>query len=161
MTAKFTVLGSTTLATSSSTVTFSSIPGGYKDLVCSVEISEMASGYGYTGLRFNGSSASDYSRVTMGGESSTTTSQSGTGTYIDFTMYYLGVGQTGVFQINALDYSSTNKHKSVLCRYSSADRGGVQATAGRWASTSAVTSLSIITSNSFAAGSTFRLLGVN
>jgi hypothetical protein len=158
MTAKFTVLGNTTLATASASVTFSSIPGGYKDLVLVIEV--LASGGDLNPLtRLNGDSGSNYSAVSMDGNGSVTGSYSYTDTNI------AGVGATTTSRvlntIDIMDYSATNKHKSVLLRSNRAS-ASAWASALRWANTSAVTSVSVTASaNSFAAGSTFRLLGVN
>ena len=63
-----------------------------------------------------------------------------------------------IFQI--LDYSVTDKHKSVLYRDNNAS-DITAAIAGRWASTSAVNAIEIYTSvNQFASGSTFYLYGI-
>ena len=161
MTAKYTVLGSTTLTTSSASVTFSSIAGGYKDLVLVAAITSNVTTD--IDLRFNGSSASVYSQVIMSGNGSSTFSPSGSNTYLRPT-YYGGataaVGNNVTMQI--MDYSATDKHKSILSRTSNAN-DGVDAAAGRFAVTDAITSIEIfnISGRIWQIGSTFRLLGVN
>jgi hypothetical protein len=67
--------------------------------------------------------------------------------------------------IQVMDYSATDKHKSVLVRANSdapSQNGVVAAVAGRWASTSAVTSVVLLpeVGPNFASGSTFNLFGV-
>jgi hypothetical protein len=75
---------------------------------------------------------------------------------IFFTMS--GEGATAIIQ--AMDYSATNKHKTFLIR--SGDKDEVWALAGRWASTSAITSLRILDTGgqTFDSGSTFTIFGV-
>jgi hypothetical protein len=163
MTAKFTVLGNTTLTTSSASVTFSSIPSGYKDLVLVVE--QTGAGVNaWINVRFNGDSGTNYYGVSMAGSGSST--QSAT-----LTQSYLAVGggveysdgtnpQQAILQIS--DFSATDKHKTMLSTSNVAVGSGVgtAAYAGRWANTAAITSISFV-NRTFAAGSTFRLLGVN
>jgi hypothetical protein len=67
--------------------------------------------------------------------------------------------------IQVMDYSATDKHKTVLVRANTnapSVSGVVYASAGRWASTSAVTSLVLLpeVGPNFAIGSTFNLFGV-
>jgi hypothetical protein len=61
-----------------------------------------------------------------------------------------------------MDYSATNKHKTVLVRADNAN-SITMAHAARWANTSAITSI-VLTSfegaGNFAIGSTFSLYGV-
>jgi hypothetical protein len=163
MTAKYEVIGSQTLTSSAASVTFSSIPGGYKDLVLSVEYKSDA---GATNIRpiFNSDSGSNYSYVLMSGDGNSTVSGSGTVAYV---RSYQNCSATSTeahtltYQIQ--DYSATDKHKTTLIRGNSVGSySGTEAFANRWASTAAITS---ITCNNpftnFAIGSTFRLLGVN
>jgi hypothetical protein len=63
-----------------------------------------------------------------------------------------------------MDYSTTDKHKSVLVRENTAGSSTtlVVAKAGRWANTSAITSIYLFVSGgySFATGTTVALYGV-
>jgi hypothetical protein len=160
MTAKFTVLGNTTLATSSASVTFSSIPGGYKDLVI---VTNYLGNGGESGTRyrFNSDSGANYSYVLAQGDGSTVSwgsSSSFTGV-IGFATATATVAALQNLQIS--DYAATDKHKSVLVRSDRANQLTAMA-AARWANTSAITNITIDSLGSnFAAGSTFRLLGVN
>lgn len=161
MTAKYTVLGNTTLATASSSVTFSSIPGGYKDLVLIVSTKADVGGQ-QPYLRLNGDSGSNYGQVFMEGNGSSASSNTYAVTSL-YLSYSLGISNDTEFNtmlINIMDYSATDKHKTVLTRAGIYEYG-VNSMAGRWASTSAVTSLTFTGNGTSAAGSTFRLLGVN
>jgi hypothetical protein len=162
MTAKFTVLGNTTLTTSSSSVTFSSIPGGYKDLVIVYEI-QANSGNTTPAFRVNGDSGNNYNEVYMRGNGST--AASGANANISFIAPSQNSSPDTERQMvitQFMDYSATDKHKTGLARANRAG-GWVFASAFRWANTSAITSLTVLElgSANFAAGSTFRLLGVN
>ena len=164
MTAKFTVLGNTTLATSSASVTFSSIPSGYKDLVLVVDATT-ATTWAAVYFQVNNDTGNNYSMVRMSGDGSGATSGTATNTG-QFFGYgndsYIGTAEGYLMTSEFSDYSATDKHKTVLTRVNNAARPAVDAMAQRWASTSAITSIRVYLSNdSYAAGSTFRLLGVN
>jgi hypothetical protein len=60
-----------------------------------------------------------------------------------------------------MDYSATNKHKSVLAKTGDANYG-IEAHMGRWASTAAITQVRIATvSSTMATGSTLTLYGIS
>ena len=164
MTAKFTVLGNTTLATASSTVTFSSIPGGYKDLVLVVNAAT-TSNYSGASFRLNGDTGTNYSAVRASGDGSSASSTSASASAAGYLTFNAAAPTTEANNIVAefLDFSATNKHKTVLVRSGSTSGAapGVEMIANRWANTAAITTLLVFTGSSFAAGSTFRLLGVN
>jgi hypothetical protein len=60
-----------------------------------------------------------------------------------------------------MDYSATDKHKTVLARHNNS-AGEVSMSAGRWASNTAINSISlkVLPSGSFNSGATFSLYGV-
>lgn len=163
MTAKYTVLGNTTLATASSSVTFSSIPGGYKDLVLVVNAATTTN-YAGANFQLNGDTGSNYSVVRASG--SGTSASSGTATTSFGYLTFDGAAPTteaNSIIAEFLDFSATDKHKTVLVRNNSTSGAvpAVEMMANRWANTAAITTLLVLTGSSFAAGSTFRLLGVN
>ena len=141
-------LATTTLASSTATVTFSSIPSSYRDLV--IVIDGSAASAGATFLNFNADS-SNLSYVRMYGTGSSTGS--------DTSRIGMWTAQSNiVFQI--MDYSATDKHKTYLARANAAGNQ-VAALASRWASTSAITSILIDHSTSnFDASTTFSLYGI-
>ena len=57
-----------------------------------------------------------------------------------------------------MDYSATDKHKTVLIRAN--HPGETVACAGRWANTAAITSITINTASTFVIGSVFSLYGI-
>ena len=155
----WTPLANITLSGAASTVTFSSISGSYRDLVLIIENTQ---GTGTTAaglrLRFNSDTGSNYSYVNMVGSGSATSSGSGTLTEV---VGGLVDPAKSIVVYNILDYSATDKHKTVLVR---GDNSAVNttATAVRWAHTAAITTiLAYPSSGTFAAGSSFALYGVS
>ena len=156
-TSTYVALATTTLGASASSVTFSSISGSYRDLVLIFNGSTSTSDQ-YL-LRLNGDTGSNYSWVQMGGDSGGTFSSSTTTTGIRVGYFATSTAEDN-FQISVMDYSATDKHKTALVRTNS-NAAAVRAIAGRWANTSAVTSLTIVlASGSFDAGATFSLYGI-
>ena len=146
------LLDSTTLASSASSVTFSSISQDYRDLVL---VSNVIGSSGNVRLRYNGDSSLIYSEVAMFGNGSTTTSSSSSG---QSSAYLFVSGTDGSIMITQImDYSATDKHTTGLNRHNVS--GYVGAYAHRYASTSAITSLEIFGST-FSSGSTFYLYGI-
>jgi hypothetical protein len=151
-----------TLGGTASSVTFSSIPATYRDLILVTNVKNGTLGTVSNLLfRFNSDTGSNYSRVLMQGDGSTTVSIADTSTSLAAGVSS-GSSSTefapSVIQI--MDYSATDKHTTVISRRnSSAD--AVSALAGRWANTAAITTIGILPfDGNFATGSTFSLYGV-
>jgi hypothetical protein len=155
----YTPLANTTLGSSASSVTFSSISGSYRDLILVFNGSASAD----ENLRFKlNASTSGYRAIEATGSGSTTakSTEPATGAgYITINYPSVGSGRTvGIYQF--MDYSATDKHKSVLIRNNSSDWGTAM-TAARWANTAAVTSIQLYpNAGTFSAGSTFELFGI-
>jgi hypothetical protein len=159
MTATYDLIASNVLTTSAASVTFSSIPGTYRDLV--LVANNLASGVTSLTLVANGDYSS-YPYVGMSGNGSSTFSYSGSVEGFNGGEYgYSDPDEWAlvVWQIN--DYSTTNKHKTCLARVNSATRA-VEAITSRWANTAAITSLTVETAGAptLSAGSTFHLYGI-
>lgn len=161
-------LATTTLSSSASSVTFGSIPASYRDLVLignARTTTTNARGYEICGFQFNSDTGSNYSRVRMRFNGSTYASDSGTGGNLEFEGIIDQSTASGTFnmvKLQVLDYSATDKHKSVL--YGGNNQSGQTGSyAGRWANTAAVTSIKFFTiqGGTFDAGSTFSLWGRN
>jgi len=154
-TATYTPLATVTLGSSASSVSFASIPASYRDLILVCD---------YTGsttavvtLRYNSDSGANYSTVVMTGTS--TGVSSFTGSSLNVGAMYGSNKNTTVFQV--MDYSATDKHKTSLQRNDNAQQSEVVATAGRWANTAAITSISLTpTSGTLSTGATFNLFGI-
>lgn len=160
----WTPLANITLSGSASTVTFSSISGSYRDLVV-VSFINTATGSGYFRIRFNSDTGNNYNRVNASGDgagslsSYATTSANGL-TLAEYAL--MGASYRPQFITHILDYSATDKHKTVISRGDNAATG-TEMICGRWANTAAITTIQLLdqSGNSFAAGSTFALYGVS
>ena len=154
-----TALATVTLQAATPTVTFSGIPNTYRDLVVMCDVTGLSAG-GSWQLRLNEDTGNNYNTVMMRGIP-TTTFQSFS--FSNESVGYINVAafnnDKAVAVVQVIDYSATNKHKSVLSR-SNYTGTVVEAGAIRWANTAAVTSLTIrVPSGNFASGSTFSLYG--
>jgi hypothetical protein len=157
----YTPLANVTLSSSASSVTFSSIPATYRDLVLVVEATSTSLAYGK--LEINSDTGSNYSYVLMQGNGSAAASGSVGGVASGYFSPYDNprfstTAHLSITQI--MDYAQTNKHKTWISRGNRA-ADGVGAVAGRWASTNAITQIKLSpTSGNWASGSTFALYGI-
>jgi len=156
-------LANLTLGSSQSTVTFSSIPtSGYRDL--RIVINGMAGSGANMQGRINGDSGANYNRVVMTGDGTTTYSTSDANqTSFNYQFYATFNGATrSIVTLDYLDSNAVDKHKTVLVRNNTAQTYyGVEAVALRWASTAAITSISLyFAGETFSAGTTFSLYGI-
>jgi hypothetical protein len=152
-------LASITLQEASASVTFSSIPQNYQDLVLTFRASNSAAGLTYSTIRVNGQTGSIYSRIIMAGlANNTTLSLADTTTSLETGDL---APNEATFEIHQfMDYFATDKHKTVLYRTNDRNATIVAAGAGRIATTSPITTILVGTAaSSFAAGSTFNLYG--
>jgi hypothetical protein len=153
----YTPLATVTLASAASSVTFSSIPATYRDLIFSLEL--VGSESEQYLMRLNGDTGSNYSWVQMGGDGGSTFSGSTTTTGVRVG-YFAVTSARDNAQIAIMDYSATDKHKASLIRTNS-NAAVTRAIAGRWANTAAVTSVVFtFPSGNFNSGSTLSLYGV-
>lgn len=161
-------LATLTLSGTDSEISFASIPNTYRDLivVCSARTNTGSTSEPVR-IRFNGDSTTgNYIRVSMSGSGSGSGSSytDSPGEIIVDTAAAgggLGSGIFSVFNIQIFDYAQTNKHKTVL---TVSDLASVETRrqAGRWASTTAINTITLTPyfSNSFVSGSTFSLYGI-
>ena len=160
MTDTYRALANITLGTAASSVTFSSIPATFRDLVL------VFTGTGSTTLqgriRLNGDTGSNYTYIRMSGSGSATTSAAAGSQTSGFISAIAQATTTGALQmdINIMDYSATDKHKTIISQASAA-ANGAEAFVNRWANTAAVTSVQILTSTgNWAIGTTVALYGI-
>lgn len=155
-------IATTTLGSAASSITFSSIPGTYTDLRLTI-VTPTGTG-DFIELRFNGSSATNYSWNCLGGDGASPFSQRGT----TLTQVRIGtsMGSTTLSTYAFADIFSyaDSTYKSVLSQ-SGNDRNGtgeVRAYVGLWRSTSAITSILIKGDSglNLATGTTATLYGI-
>lgn len=157
----YTLIDSVTLGSSASSVTFSGISAtGKGDLVLVIS-AKAVEGNGVVRMRINGDSGANYYSVAMFGTGSTASSSLNSG-FNQQTLTHsensISTSTFNLMKVELQDYSATDKHKSYLIR-SNESSFTTQGLAGRWASTSALTSLYIYGGGftNFAIGSTFFL----
>jgi hypothetical protein len=160
-------LQSITLTSNASSITFSSISQDYTDLVLVSQTQQVTSSEDLA-IRFNNDSTSVYSRTYICGDGSTAHSGRSTSqSYIILDHHGTPPTSTsfGSSIVNIPNYSNTTLNKTVLNRNGSIDSPQAIATVanvGLWRSTSAITSITVLCTNSsnLKAGSTFDLYGI-
>jgi len=150
-------IATTTLASTAATYTFSSIPATYTDLVMVATLS--SSGTTYSGIRFNGDTASNYSLTDIYGTGTGAVSSRQANITGGGSGDTSGTGTVLIYQIN--NYSNTTTYKTTISRNGSPSTNAV-ASACLWRSTAAINSVTIYTgtADSWAVGSTFTLYGI-
>jgi hypothetical protein len=161
MAVTYTPIATQTLASPAASVTFTSIPQDYRDLI--IVVRALASATTDCGLRFNADTSSNYTFARMSGNGSSAFTFGQTTTQAYLAEIVKATTTEAVFiQIDIMDYSATDKHTSIVSR-SGQSATGVEAFASRWANTSAITSAEIRAatgSATFSAGATFSLYGI-
>lgn len=172
MTDTYRALATVTLASPASTVTFSSIPTSYRDLVLVANArSTRANTADFLALRVNGDSGTNYTFVLAAASSEGGTSSSfpAAANYMQGLDVHAANNTANVFThttFDFIDYSVTDKHKTALVKQNAVGVVGLVTTmfANRWASTAAINSISLSLPytgpSSFTAGSTFDLYGI-
>lgn len=159
-------IASQTLTTSSSGITFSSIPSNFTHLQLRIFVAD--SGSADITFNFNGDSSGNYVQHNLYGDGSSASSYFyGAGsTYITFAFPYQGLASSTSFAsivMDILDYANTNKYKTTRS-IGGIDRNGtgfVATESGLWRSNAAITSIAIApTTGTFTQYSTFQLYGI-
>lgn len=152
-------IASQTLSSAASSVTFSSIPATYTDLV----LVSAAIGTGDLQVygRLNGDSGTNYSNTFLAGNGTSASSIAQTNTNVYQNDYYLAVSTDGgLITMNFMNYSNSTTYKTILVR-SGLGNKGVNAIVNLWRNTAAITSIALtVSGNQFAIGSTFSLYGI-
>jgi len=150
-----------TLGSDTATVTFSSIPQTYTDLILVMNTKYTIAGDNYIGLQYNSDTASNYSNTyilgngtsaSSGRSTSQTSARVGNGT--NSTSYY------STLTCSVMNYANATTNKTAIARSSDA---GSYATSyvSLWRNTAAITSILILgDAKTFASGSTFTLYGI-
>ena len=171
--ATFEAIASTTLASATATVTFSSIPGDYEHLQLRSFYRDTGGvGLGILRATFNGDTGSNYTFHRLYADSSSSTvnvngliSQSNIQLLFGPSNNAGMNGAWGAVISDIVDYGSTNKYTTVRSFGGYDANGGTNAYAcsfsGLWLSTSAITSITLTPdNNNFDVGSVFALYGL-
>jgi hypothetical protein len=162
-------IATTTLGTSTNTITFSSIPSTYTDLVCVlVPITSGASSY-VTGLRFNGDTGSNYTWNYIVGNGASVTadaswSAGGTSSVIR-AVASGGISSTPSLIIYNVSSYANSFNKPVLVS-TSTDRNGSgdsYRAVGVWQNTAAINSITFVVTSggiNFVSGTIATIYGI-
>jgi hypothetical protein len=160
--ATYTPLATTTLASPTSSYTFSSISGSYTDLVLIVSGSADSTAFD-AWIRLNSDSGSNYSSTNMYGTGTSALSQresNVTFLRIDRQATWRSGNRT-MNRVNLMNYSNSTTYKTVITR-GDAPADCVEAIVGLWRNTAAITSIQVgnDAGANFATGTTFTLYGI-
>jgi hypothetical protein len=160
----YVALDEVTVAIATPSITFTSIPQGYTDLVLVCNIAQVASNNSLR-IRYNSDTGSNYSYTQLQGNGSTAVSgrdSNLTSGEVAETTASTSLELAVIAHIQ--DYSNTTTYKTLIGRGNRAD-SLVDATVSLWRSTAAITTIDLamgsgFPANNFATGSTFKLYGI-
>lgn len=157
-------IASTTLSAGTATVTFSSIPQTYTDLILVVNAKSVDSIDNLDARVGNGTvdSGSNYSRTDLTGDGSAASSHRASNQTVARFTYsgYIGSTGNGNQIIHFMNYSNTSTYKTMINRANNAGYN-VEMLVNLWRSTSAINIITLQTTGSgFASGSIFVLYGI-
>jgi len=160
MAATYEPIATQTLGSATGSVTFSSIPSTYTDLILIFNGGADGSGINIC-ARFNSDTGTNYSTTRLMGNGTTATSDRVTsGSMIYGTVLSNAtLNSNAIFQIN--NYSNTTTYKTCLIR-TNATEVRLSATVSLWRNTAAISTivLSPEFTGNFTSGSTFTLYGI-
>jgi hypothetical protein len=154
-----------TLGSAAASVTFSSIPSTYTDIVLVCNGLIVTNGE-TPAIQFNTDTGSNYSWTQLlGNGTAASSSRSGTGSSLTLIPSSWTAGwsstnnNTSIFNIQ--NYSNTTTYKTVLAKNANAT-SGIAATVGLWRSTAAIATITVLgtSSSNLASGASFTLYGI-
>jgi hypothetical protein len=160
MPATYEPIASQTLGSAASSVTFSSIPGTYTDLVL-IASGKATVGDNFVYFQYNGDTGNNYSRTQLSGNGSSGSSARGSNESAALVgAYTLNVDGNYVVA-SVMSYANSNVFKTALVA-ANYQGSTVYRVVNLWRSTAAITSLTALVAGSsqFAAGATFSLYGI-
>lgn len=163
MASTYTPIATTTLGSDQASVTFSSIPSTYTDLI--LVTNEKQSGARVSAIQLNSDTGTNYSWTELYGTGSAAGSSRSSSTARIYYGYNAGYSDSTNFDANAIihimNYANSTTYKTVLIRANNATNG-TDATVGLWRSTAAINTIYLYMDNlsNYKAGSTFTLYGI-
>jgi hypothetical protein len=162
-------IATTTISSTTSTVTFSSIPATYTDLILIGGIFRVTTGGNNMSMQINGDTGSSYSSIFF--EGSGTAVSVGKSSGAESAARFAAIG--GGFSASAtepislimqfMSYKNTNIWKPIISRYNQTSTI-VGASVSHWRSTSAINQISLVRGSGgtadFGAGSVLTLYGI-
>jgi hypothetical protein len=160
MPATYEPISTQTLGSDVATVTLSSIPATYTDLVLVMTVKKSTDDGGYLGLRFNSDTATNYSSTFVYGNGSSAIS----GRVTSETFSRVGNGSTANFEstiVSIQNYANTTTFKSMISRSNVTSQYAISY-CSLWRKTpEAISSITIIpNTGNMLTGSQFTLYGI-
>jgi len=157
------------VSSNASSVTFSSIPQGYTDLIVKFSTRETDAGsFGHFGIIFNSDTGANYASQNFRADGASNSSSFSTGSNYISASYGNAAGSTantfGIGEVYIPNYTGSNQ-KSVTMESANETNSATAymfLTAGLWTSTAAITSITFkqTITGIFVANSTFTLYGI-
>jgi hypothetical protein len=169
MATTYTLINSNVLSSSQASVTFSSIPATYTDLVLriSAQADSATNSFSNITITFNGTSTTNLGSTRLTGNGATVASNQGTNQGIIMPNVLPKTGVTGSPWCNAEVYipSYTVAQNKPLSTYGVSEgnqtTAWIAATAGLFSDTTAISSIVLTGSTDFITGSSFYLYGIS
>jgi hypothetical protein len=159
MPATYEPIATTTVAVAAAAITFSSIAATYTDLKLVVSGGTTLGGYAY--LQFNSDTGSNYSttRLDADGNGTVDSTRTSAATFIRTSSALTTAAN--LTNIDIFSYSGST-FKTCLSNTAADDNGSGRVTpvVGLWRSTSAITSVTFTSTNTFSIGTTATLYGI-
>ena len=159
----YTPIATYSLSSAQSAVTFSSIPSTYTDLLLSYGVKTSTA----TDVlcRFNSDTGTNYSQSVLSGNGTAASAgrSSNQSRILLDSLGYPNNPAPNVCNVSFMNYSNTTTFKTCLIRAGNPASEGVDAIVGLWRSTSAISTIDIVTlsgGTTFVAGSIFTLYGI-
>ena len=154
----YTPIQSYTLGSAQATVTFSSIPSTYTDLI--LVVGSAASGADYSHFRVNGDTGTNYSLTDLVGNAVSAYTDRVANTALTYSGYV--TTSPGTIIMNFQNYATTTTYKTVLSRTATDSGEPVRVAVNLWRSTAAINSITLYNggSKNWATGGVFTLYGI-
>ena len=169
MATTYTLISSNTLSSSAASVTFSSIPSTYTDLVLRISARTATTGQAIDTItfQFNSSGGTAYSVTRLSGDGSTAASSRNSGVSVINGFFVLDAADATANTFGSVEFyvpsytASQNKPVSVIGAQEDNNASArIAATAGLWQNTAAITSITATGGGNFVSGSSFYLYGI-
>ena len=157
------------VSNNTSSVTFSSIPQGYTDLVVKFSTRETDAGsFGHFGIIFNADTGANYANQHLRGDGAATSASSSSGSNYIVASYGNAAGSTantfGIGEVYIPNYTGSNQKRVSMESMNETNSATAYMfmTSGLWTSTAAITSSTFkqTLTGVFVANSTFTLYGI-
>jgi hypothetical protein len=167
MPSTYTPIATQTLGSNVTSITFSSIPSIYTDLIL-ISSCAVTGGANSVYLRFNGDTTSNYSWTYAYGDGTSAASGRGSNAAYGIGAYFVTPSATlggSINILNVMNYANTTTNKTAIGRSNAngSTYPGAETLVNLWRSTAAISSIALLFNTAgpeFVSGSTFTLYGI-